>query len=66
MDKCSDPEQLIRKAFAHCVTSALENARSNGIEPTHFGVVIRSDNLNPHIEVRSLLLTNIYAGFRYR
>lgn len=58
LDKCSDPEELVRKSFAKCVASALENARSGGIEPTHFGVVIRSINLNPHIEVMSNYIQN--------
>lgn len=52
MDRCSDPEELVRKAFARCVESALENARANGVHPTHIGVVIRSIHLNPIIEVR--------------
>lgn len=51
MDKCSDPEELVRRAFARCVESALENARANGVRPTHIGLVIRSAHLSPIIEV---------------
>ena len=58
LEKCSDPEFLLRLALGNCIESALANARGNGIRPTHIGVIIRSPNLNPPIEVGCFSLTN--------
>ncbi|KAL3068292.1 hypothetical protein niasHS_016260 [Heterodera schachtii] len=53
----ADPEALLMGVFQHCMDEAIIDSRQSGVEPTHLGCIVSSQNLSSDIWIPIRQLT---------